>query len=62
MPHLPNWQEFGVTTGQDKQTEPVNEYDRLYGTWTCNVKYVSKPEPEPVLPNTPSPFANVRSK
>ena len=62
MPHLSNWQEFGLTTGQDKQTEPVNEYDRVYGAWKCNVQYKTKPEAQVVLPNTPEPFANIRSK
>jgi len=57
MPHLPNWQEMGQTTGSDKQTEAVNEYDKNYGTYKDDIDAVPTDErlPTQQMPKAPDP-------
>lgn len=33
MSHLPNWQEYGIPSGSDKQVEPVDLHDKEYGEY-----------------------------
>lgn len=58
MSHLPNWQEYGVTTGQDKDSkEPVQEHDKNYGTYKDNITPVPTDDRLPTanMPKAPDP-------
>lgn len=57
-PDQPNWQEMGITTGSDKQTEAVNEYDKRYGTYKDKVQDVVDVNdrlPTTQMPKAPDP-------
>ena len=58
MSHEPNWQEYGLTTGSDKQKEPVDVHDENYGKYHDTVADVSVPErlPTAQMPMAPAPM------
>jgi hypothetical protein len=58
MSHLPNWQEFGETTGQEKPVKDATEqYDKNYGTYKDAVDAVPTDDRLPTanLPKAPDP-------
>ena len=58
MSHQPNWQEYGITTGQDKPSkEPVEQHDKNYGTYKDAVEGVPTDDrlPTAQMPKAPDP-------